>query len=92
MFFKDDENVQVVQFGTGDVLIVPGLLDLPNETVGAISFCPQEEREIGEEVRFDECKIDTMLGVKLRFVFTSKESISVLIDQLGKVIDLMTND
>ena len=93
MFFKTDEKINVIQFGTGDIGITAGLLDLPEETIGSVALTPKDPNEIGSEFNTgDECKLDTMIGCHTRLVFTDKRSIDVLIDRLEKCKVLMENE
>ena len=93
MFFKTDEKINVIQFGTGDIGITAGLLDLPEETIGSVALTPKGQNEIGSEFNSgDECKLDTMIGCHTRLVFTDKRSIDVLIDRLEKCKVLMENE
>ena len=93
MFFKTEEGINVIQFGTGDIGITAGLLDLPEETIGSVALTPKDPNEIGAEFNTgDECKLDTMIGCHTRLVFTDKRSIDVLIDRLEKCKVLMENE
>ena len=93
MFFKTEEGINVIQFGTGDIGITTGLLDLPEETIGSVALTPKDPNEIGAEFNTgDECKLDTMIGCHTRLVFTDKRSIDVLIDRLEKCKVLMENE
>jgi hypothetical protein len=93
MFFKTDEKINVIQFGTGDIGITAGLLDLPEETIGSVALTPKDPNEIGSEFNTgDECKLDTMIGCHTRLVFTDSRSIDVLIDRLEKCKVLMENE
>lgn len=89
MFFTTDDDVNVVQFGTGDIAISGSLLDDVDGTYGAVSLIPQEKAPIGKERDFraehdGECVLDTDLDVHTRLVFTKTASIDVLIKHLLK--------
>jgi len=95
MFFKDDTGINVIQFGTGDIEVTAGLLDLPKETIGCVSFISQGEMEIGgeaERAKTDdgECKLDTLAHT--RMVFTDVKSIDVVMEYLQKAKDDMFKD
>ena len=90
MFFKTEEGINVIQFGTGDIGITTGLLDLPEETIGSVALTPKDPNEIGAEFNTgDECKLDTMIRCHTRLVFTDKRSIDVLISELTRCKVLM---
>lgn len=87
MFYVDEDGVNVIEFGTGDVLVACGILDDPTISVGSVSLIPQEARELGAEhclidENGGECPLDTDVGVHTRLLFTATESIDVLIEHL----------
>ena len=99
MFFEDESNVMVAQFGTGDINIMPSVLDGDGEVIGTISLIDNCGKcfPIGKAIdddRWDEitknCKDDTDLNTVVRLVFTKTASIDVLIDALNDVKGFMT--
>lgn len=86
MFFYDEEGVHFAQFGNGDIVIAPGLLDVTDEDIGSVALIEQEPHEIG--LPYDkipeECVLDNMLPdpCRIRLTFTNTKSIDVLIEQL----------
>ena len=95
MFYKDQTGTNIIQFGTGDIEVTAGLLDIPDETIGSVGLIPQTEKPIGgpaERAGNDdgECKLETMAHTRL--IFTKVESIDVLVEKLKKIKDIMIND
>ena len=90
MIFKDEHGINVVQFGTGDVLVAAGTLksEEPKEVV-SVSFCQKDSGEIG--VKYPELsgKFDCDINGHTRFVFTKVESIQVVIEELEKAKEMM---
>ena len=86
MFFDDEDGVHVAQFGEGDIVIAPGLLDVLDYDIGAIALIEQQPHEIGSAYTDipDGCALDNMLKdpCRIRLTFTKTESIDVLIEQL----------
>jgi hypothetical protein len=87
MFFTTDDGVNVIQFGTGDIRIAPGIL--VDEAAGSISLIPDERHPINSRDENLETRYDIELGVHTRLVFTDVRSIDVLIDMLYETRDLM---
>lgn len=97
MFFIDGDGVNVIQFGTGDILIGAGMLDDPENMIGAVALIPQEPVGIGvpRDLVAENGGIapaDTDFGVHTRLVFTKPESIDVLVEHLLAVKEAMLND
>lgn len=93
MIFTDEDGVNVIQFGTGDIGVTSGMIDDPSETIGCVSLTQKDEAPIGEDwVHSDECVLDTSIGVHTRLVFPVVESIVVLISQLEKCKNAMLNE
>ena len=99
MFFEDEYNVMVAQFGTGDISIMPSVLDGDGDVIGSVSLIDNcgKCNPIGqaiEDKKWNEitkkAKDDTDLNTVIRLVFTEPESISVLIDALNDARDFMT--
>ena len=92
MYFEDEENVHVVQFGTGDTVIASGLTaDLKNGTISLIDNC-NICHPIGTEHKYDKEIIpDTELNTVVRLVFTDSKSIDVFIEELQKAAKYMEN-
>ena len=99
MFFEDESDVMVAQFGTGDIHIMPSVLDEEGDIIGSVSLidncgkCNPIGKAIDED-RWDEikknCKDDTDLNTVIRLVFTKPASVDVLIDALNDVKSFMT--
>jgi len=92
MFFKNEKGTNVIQFGTGDINVSPALLDLPEETVGALTFEELEPSKIGTagiERTCDNCMVG---DDHTRLVFTRVESVREVIKYLQKVEELMVFD
>jgi hypothetical protein len=87
MFFIDDDGVNVVQFGTGDISISPGLIKDSNN--GSVSLIPQKPQPINARDDYLGNRIDTDLGVHTRLVFTDSRSIDVLVNMLEASRELM---
>lgn len=86
MIFEDEDGVNVIQFGTGDIEVAAGMVDDPEETIGTVSFAQQRPGEIGgisqRSKKNDECVLDTFAHTRL--VFTDTRSIDVVIDHFRK--------
>jgi hypothetical protein len=91
MFFKDEKGTNVIQFGTGDIDVSPGLLDYPKETVGVLALEERDPSPIGtpKEVTCDTCMKEEE---HTRLVFTRVESVREVIKHLRKVEELMVDD
>ena len=85
--FYEDEDVQVVQLGKGDVLVAGGILrDFSAGTVSFIENCGIS-KPIGSA--WNKCKDagiveDTDLNTVVRLVFTNKDSIDIVIAELER--------
>lgn len=94
MIFKDEDDVNIIQFGTGDIEVAAGMIDDPEETIGTVSFVQQQPGEIGSisqrSMKNDECVLDTFAHT--RFAFTDTRSIDVVIDHLMRCKAFMQND
>ncbi len=99
MFYEDDHDVMVAQFGTGDISIMPGIIDSSEVLHGTISLAdgcgichpigrkpPEDEWRKVLEIIHD----DTDLNTVIRLVFTKSESIDILIECLQEAKDFMT--
>ena len=85
MFYEDDENVMVAEFGSGDILIAQGMMaDLKTGTVSLIDTCgkcfPINDKYDG--FPGEEITLDTDINTVIRLVFKKPESIDVLIRTL----------
>lgn len=99
MFYEDDKDVMVAQFGTGDIHIMASVLVGEGDTIGAVSLIDNcgKCRPIGSQLSKEQwegicetIKYDTDLNTVIRMVFTAPESIDVLIDALNDARDYMT--
>jgi hypothetical protein len=99
MFYEDDSEVLVAQFGTGDIHIMASVLAGDGDIIGSISLidncgkCMPIGSQIDKEQWEGICETirdDTDLNTVVRLVFTRVESIDVLIDALNETKDFMT--
>ena len=86
MFYKDNNDIQAIQFGVGDVMVA-GITVMdddgtPSDDVVGIAFGDQDEREIGSISNDLTGKTDIEANVKLKMIFDSPDSIQVVIDRL----------
>ena len=99
MFFEDDSDIKVAQFGTGDILMLPGYLT-DDPTVGTLSFADTcgKQFPIGKTMPDEEwanfmisnnIKTDQDMNTLIRFVFTNVVSIDSLMDALNDVKEYM---
>lgn len=77
----------IVEFGTGDINIIPGILI--EEEMGIIGLRKQEPREIGLN-NGDKAPESTNM-FKILLQFNKTESIDVLIHSLNEVKEMMIN-
>ncbi len=100
MFFEDEENVMVAQFGTGDIHIVPGVVrDLNAGSVSLVDNCGKC-MPINEAIMSDDdwakhraahgVETDHDLNTVVRLVFTEPGSIDALIWGLEEAKKYMT--
>ena len=94
MFYEDDENVMVAEFGSGDILIAQGMMaDLKTGTISLIDTCgkcfPINDKYDG--FPDEEITLDTDINTVIRLVFKKPESIDVLIRALEISKDFMKN-
>lgn len=93
MFYKDENNIDICQFGTGDVLVAG--IEMPNvrpkELVGVV-FGETEKGEIDRRLKYAEGKFDNETGVKFKLYFTKPESIDVVINCLKEQKKFMEKD
>jgi hypothetical protein len=87
MFFTTKTGVNVVQFGSGDIEV--GATEYPYENIGCVSLMPLKEplkpgTKINRSEENKKAMTDEDLNVHTRLIFTSKESIDVLIWALKK--------
>ena len=83
MFYKDDNDIDVIQLGNGDVTVCNILFDNYSEKdVVGIGFIPGTSGEIGEYKTDLEGQIDREANMKLKLLFTDIKSIDVVISQL----------
>lgn len=75
------ENSTQLEFGTGDINVGAGLLDL-EEVVGVVTFMECSESAIGTLVEYGENNKFEISQTPVRMVFSKVESIDVLIHEL----------
>lgn len=86
MIKKVGEQI-IVEFGTGDINIIPGILI--EEEIGMIGLREQKPRETG--LNNGDRAPDSTNMFKVLFQFNKIESIDVLIYSLNEVKDMMKN-
>lgn len=91
MFYEDDEGVQVLEMGKGDVVIAAGML--PDCKTGSLSFVENCgcTRPIGmnHADQWGEMTPDTNLNTVIRFTFIDPRSLDVLISECQKAKQYM---
>jgi hypothetical protein len=92
MFITDEDGVNCIMFGTGDIEIAAGLLDILNNTIGSVALIPRNPSKIGTITDYGECVLDTMRNVHTRLTFNKIESIDVLIKYLQEAKRCMIAD
>ena len=87
MIIKNDEHIRL-EFGTGDICIAGGYSDNEDSKEGFVIFTQQEPREIGSEgvIKVGEINPEEYPIV---MIFTKKESIDAVIEQLEKAKSYM---
>ncbi len=86
MILKDGE-INVIEFGAGDIDIRAGFIDEPCITAGVVSFSQGVPGEIGSRHTKDDygCNIyDVNAPTHTRFVFYNTQAIDVVIAMLEK--------
>ncbi len=86
MIKKVGEQI-IVEFGTGDINIIPGILI--EEEIGMIGFREQQPRKIGLN-NGDKAPNSTNM-FKILLQFNKTESIDVLIHALNETKEMMKN-
>lgn len=86
MIKKVGEQI-IVEFGTGDINIIPGILI--EEEIGMIGFREQQPRKIGLN-NGDKAPNSTNM-FKILLQFNKTESIDVLIHALNETKEMMEN-
>lgn len=80
-----------LEFGSGDIEVMPGLLDTDN-TVGAVCFMrKQEATPIGTRTEYSPHKKAEVEETPVRMVFNKVESIDVVIRSLQEAKEFMLN-
>ena len=82
-----DTNQIIIQFGTGDINIIPGILK--EEEIGIIALREQKPREIG--LNNGDKSPSNLYEIPIILQFNKTESIDVLIHTLKEVKDMMLN-
>lgn len=83
MFFKDDNGIDVIQMGTGDVMVTTvDFKDISTNERGGIAFAPCKAGKIDRPLPEFTGKIDYEAGVKLKILFSDIKAIDVVINQL----------
>lgn len=82
------EGSRQLEFGTGDILVSPGLLKL-EETVGVVCFTEQGTRVIGEHVDHNPSIVLPAEETLVRMTFEKVESIDVVIWALEETKRMM---
>jgi hypothetical protein len=79
-----------LEFGTGDIEVAPGLLQL-DETVGVVCFTQTAAKPIGVHTDYEEHKLMPIEETPVRMTFEKIESIDVLILALQEAKRMMIN-
>ena len=83
MFFKDENDIDVIQMGTGDVMVTTlEWKATPTKNQAGIAFAPCEPGNIARPLSKFKGKIDYKAGVKLKILFSDAKAIDVVINQL----------
>jgi hypothetical protein len=87
---KIEESVQL-EFGSGDIEVMPGLL-ATDSSVGAVCFLQkQEATPIGTHTDYEPYKVAEIEETPVRMVFNKAESIDVVIRSLQEAKEFMLN-
>lgn len=81
-----DTNQTIIQFGSGDINIIPGIL---KEEIGIIALREQKPREIG--LNNGDKSPSSLEEIPIILQFNKTESIDVLIHALKETKDMMLN-
>jgi len=93
MFYRLRDVSNVVQFGTGDIGVSPGIFDDPKNTIGTILLSPCEPGPIGRDIKAEvKCAFSHTVNDKTMLIFTDPMSIHVLVDALKECERLMIED
>ena len=83
MFYKDDNNIDIIQLGNGDVTLCNVLFETHSDSdVVGIGFIPGDPGAIGEYKTNIGGQKDHEASMKLKLLFTNSRSIDVVISQL----------
>ncbi len=82
-----DTNQIIIQFGNGDINIIPGILK--EEEIGIIALREQKPREIG--LNNGDKSPSNLHEIPIILQFNKTESIDVLIHALKEAKDMMLN-
>ena len=83
----EETNQTIIQFGTGDINIIPGILK--EEEIGIIALREQKERKIG--LNNGDKPPQNILEIPIILQFNKTESIDVLIHALKETKEMMLN-
>ena len=82
-----DTKQTIIQFGTGDINIIPGILK--EEEIGIVALREQKPRKIG--LNNGDTSPNNIAEILIVLQFDKKESIDVLIHALKEVKEMMDN-
>lgn len=88
MQILDLGTTKQLEFGTGDIEVAPGLLEI-EETVGFVCFIQTEKKPIGMHTDYAEPMKLTTEETPVRMTFEKTESIDVLIWALLEAKQMM---
>jgi hypothetical protein len=91
MFYKNDDETNIIEFGHGDVNVIDALADDPDNTIGMLVLEEGSKRPIGESWKYS---CDKCMDVKphTSLVFNNVQSLDVVLKSLQRVKDLMLKD
>ena len=81
MFYKDKNDIQIIIFGVGSVIVANTKLP---DGPPVVYLAEGSSDKIGVDVADLKGKTDTEIGTKVKMVFSNIESIDILIDRLVK--------
>jgi len=91
MFYVNEDGTNIIEFGDGDINVIDGLADDPENTIGMLILEEGAKRPIGDSWTYT---CDNCMNVKphTSLVFKNVESLDVVLKVLQQVKDLMIKD
>lgn len=89
MKYKDNNGIEVIEFGSGDTGI--GVLgDLETSDFFGVNFFPIPPVNVGDDLPEYDNKLDYEVDTFIKLCFTKSSSVQVLIEQLQRVKDSLS--